>query len=201
MFNTPDSTLNNTRPYKGRSILEKLSEYVVVDTETTGLSPQSDSIIELAAIYVRDDKIEDSFSSLINPHRLVSPFISQLTGITNQMLSTAPDIHPVLTDFLRFVNGHVVIGHNVNFDINFIYESTVRILGVPFTNDFLDTMRMSRRLFPQYRHHKLIDLVQRFDIGSSTAHRALLDAEQTYECYVYMKRYVCENSISLYSCN
>lgn len=199
MFTYPNNTLNNTRPYKGNSILKELSEYVVVDTETTGLSPRSDSIIELAAIYVRDDKIEDSFSSLINPHRTVSSFISHLTGITNEMLSTAPDTRPVLTDFLNFVNGHVVIGHNVNFDINFIYESTMRVLDVPFTNDFLDTMRMSRRLFPQYRHHKLIDLVQRFDIGSSTAHRALADAEQTYECYVYMKRHMYDNSISLYS--
>lgn len=184
------------RENKGLSKLDFLSDYVVVDLETTGLDPQRDGIIEFGAVKVSGGRFTQSYSSLVNPGCKVGVFISELTGITNDMLASAPSISDTLPDFIHFLGDSVVVGHNVNFDINFIYESCVKILDRPFSNDFIDTMRLSRRLFPEHRHHRLRDLKERFGIIDALEHRALADAEQTSRCYEYMKRYVLQTGIS-----
>lgn len=172
---------------------------MVIDIETTGLDPHWNDIIELAAIRVKDGTIVDRFSSLVNPGYEVDDFITELTGITNEMLAAAFNIKMILPQFVDFIGNSVIVGHNVNFDVNFIYDSCVSELGKTFDNDFIDTMRLSRRLFPQHRHHRLCDLIERFNIGTSVEHRALADVMQTNQCYEYIKRYMIENSISVSS--
>ena len=141
----------NTRIHKGESFIEMPMTYSVIDIETTGLSPEYDEIIEVSAIKVCNNKIVDTFTSLVQPrgyeyeddeypdvllHEYVSDFISQLTGITNDMLSTAPSIQDVLPKYLEFIGNDMLLGHNINFDINFLYDYSMQILSKPLKNDF-----------------------------------------------------------------
>lgn len=187
------------RPYKGSSLLCAPTEYVVIDLETTGLNPKNDSIIEFGAVHVVNDNIVDTFSRLVNPKRRINYFITQLTGITNEMLMYEENIETVLPEFLEFVGNRIVMGHNVNFDVNFVYENCHRVINRPFRNDFVDTVRLSRRLYPEHKHHRLQDLVERFGVGDVVEHRALGDAKQTHECFLHMKRYMQNNDISFES--
>lgn len=188
-----------SREEKGISLLSLPSSYTVVDLETTGLDPKWNDIIEFGALRVEDGVVIDHFSSLVNPGYEIDDFITELTGITNEMLSSAHDITDVLPEFLDFIGDSIIIGHNVNFDINFIYDTCIEILHRPFKNDFLDTMRLSRRLFPQERHHRLCDLVNRFNVDDTIEHRALADADQTNRCYLYIKQYIGDNGIDIKS--
>lgn len=168
---------------KGRSILTELSDYVVIDLETTGLDPKFDEIIELGAVKIQDGQIIDTFEQLIKPSFEIDEFITELTGISNDMLATAPCISEILPRFLDFVGDSVVIGHNVNFDINFIYDSCLSLLQREFGNDFLDTMRLARRLLPDLKHHRLKDLKKYYAINVEKEHRGLADCLATFELY------------------
>lgn len=181
--------LRGPRPCKGKSLLAAVDDYVVIDIETTGLSPEFSEIIELGAIRVQKGRIVAEFATLVQPRGVVSPFITELTGITNAMVGTAPAIQAVLPDYLDFIGKALVIGHNVHFDVNFIYDQCVACLNCPFTNDFIDTMRMSRRLYKHQRGHRLANLAERFGVADNgmRAHRALADVIKTHLCYEYMK--------------
>lgn len=184
------------RTRKGESLLTLPTTYTVVDLETTGLDPRWNDIIEFGAMRVENDVVLDRYSALVNPGYEIDDFITELTGITNEMLASAPAVADVLPGFLNFVGDTVVVGHNVNFDINFIYDTCIRVFSKSFPNDFVDTMRLSRRLFPQERHHRLCDLIERFGTGDVVEHRALADVEQTNRCYLNIKRYMEENFIT-----
>ncbi len=176
------------RDCKGKSILSFPSDYTMIDLETTGLSPTYDSIIEFGAVRVRNEKIVETFSSLANSEGVyVAPYITDLTGISQEMVDSAPSIADVLPCFLNFIGNDILVGHNINFDINFIYDETIRQAHSYFSNDFIDTMRISRRLFRSERHHRLSDLCKRYDLDYSSAHRALDDCKLTYECFNRLK--------------
>ncbi len=175
------------RPFKGSSIVDFPKKYVVLDLETTGLSPEWDSIIEIGAIRVENDIIVETFDQLINPGFEISDFIQNLTGITNEMLSSQPSISEVLPDIESFVENSIIVGHNVNFDINFLYDNFEYYMNKPFTNGFIDTMRISRKVLPDLPHHRLNDIVFELGIDGSEFHRALNDCDYTYKCYETMK--------------
>ena len=175
---------------KGRSLMKLLTDYVVIDIETTGLTPSKDEIIELGAVRVRNGDITDTFSELIRPERPISDFITGLTGISNAMVADALPIGELLPRFLDFVGSDTVIGHNVCFDIGFLHDKAIRYSGRGFSNDHIDTLRLSRKLFPCEKHHKLSDLEQRFGLHNDSAHRALSDVLLTNDCYKYMCRYI-----------
>lgn len=187
------------REGKGESLLALPATYTVVDLETTGLDPQWNDIIEFGAMRVVNGEVVEKYARLVNPGYEIDEFITELTGITNDMLSTAPGIEEVLPGFLAFVGDSIIVGHNVNFDVNFIFDNCTGVLKKPFTNDFIDTMRLSRRLFPEERHHRLCDLVERFGIGDAVEHRALSDVEQTNRCFLYMEEHMKSNGISIES--
>ncbi|MBQ6196663.1 MAG: 3'-5' exonuclease [Lachnospiraceae bacterium] len=176
------------RPQKGLSLLELPCDYVLLDLETTGLDPKNDCIIEIGAVRVACHETVDRFSSLVRPPVPISSFITALTGISNSMVQDAAPIEVVLPAFMDFVGSSVVIGHNVNFDINFLYENCLRLFGHGFPNDFVDTLRLSRKLYPQERHHRLCDMEARFHLHNEQAHRALSDVILTKECYDAMRR-------------
>ena len=180
----------------GRLMYELTDSYVALDIETTGLDPRGCEIIELAAIRIQDSKIVESFSELVRPDSEVSGFITRLTGISNDMLADAPNICEALPRFLEFVGDNVILGHNICFDIGFICDKAAR-QGRHFNNDYIDTMRISRRLFPEHRTHKLDDLISRFNLKARNEHRALGDTLLTARCYEYMKRHVRRREIEL----
>ncbi len=185
-MNAINETIYITRPEKGRSLLTALQDFVVIDVETTGLCPAYDEMIEVGAIRYRGGKPEDSFTSLIKPRRKIDPVIEQLTGITNEMVESAPPLRDVLPDYLNFIGADVVVGHNVNFDVNFIYDACKEISINGFGNDFVDTLRLSRRMYNDLPNHKLDTIVEYFHIAPRDLHRSLKDCELTAACYLNM---------------
>ena len=179
---------SDKRPQKGMSLLAIPNDYVVLDIETTGLDPDYDYIIEISAMKCVEDKPIATFSTLIKAPFGVSDFIADFTGITNEMLEAAPAISDALPQFLEFLGDSIIIGHNVNFDINFLYDVSLKICGKPLQNDFVDTMRLSRRMFPNEAHNRLSDLIVRFGIGTNVSHRADSDSQQTHAVYLHLKR-------------
>ena len=190
-------TQSANRPEKGENLIAFPDDYVIIDLETTGLSPEYDEIIEVAALKVKNGLISDSFQSLVKPRNEVGDYISELTGITNDMLSSAPSIEEVLPKYLSFIGDAVVVGHNVNFDVNFIYDNDIRCFNEPFRNNFIDTMRLARKLYPELKHHRLKDLVTYLNIPCSSLHRALGDCDITLECFNKMRSLAIEKYSSL----
>lgn len=194
-----EHSIKPSRERKGKSLTKILSDYTVLDIETTGLDPSFDEIIEISALRVRSADVIDTFSSLVKPSEPVSDFITELTGITNEMLDNAPSISDVLPHFIQFIGSDIVVGHNVNFDINFLYDQSVCLGLPPFRNDFVDTMRLARKLFPDLNNHKLDTLSQFFDVPRCISHRATADCEATNSIYRQIAQYVSDHSIDLSS--
>ena len=183
------------RDLKGKSIIDFPANYVLFDIETTGLDSEFDEIIEIGAIKVDNNQIVDEFHSLIKPNEMIDEFITNLTGITNEMVENAPSINDVLPLFLKFIGNNILIGHNVNFDINFIYDSLCSCGISPISNDFIDTLRIARRVLPELSHHRLTDLAIYYNIDSNGNHRALKDVEITNIVFNKLK----EEVLSKYS--
>lgn len=185
------------REFKGKSLLMLLDDYVVVDLETTGLMPSFDAIIEIGAIrYVGDIEVA-RFHSFVSIGCPLDPFIIEHTGITDDMLEGAPKIEEVLPQLLEFIGDSVLIAHNANFDVNFIYDDAANWLSIKFSNNFIDTMRLARKCSLPVENHKLVTLARYFEIPQDTAHRSIADCETTHKLYVKLKEYVTENNISI----
>lgn len=171
------------RDRKGKNLLEFASDYTVIDTETTGLEPAFDEMIEFSAIRIRDGKETDRLQTLIKPENPVDEYIEDLTGITNEMLADAPKIGEAMPRIFSFIGNDILVGHNTNFDINFLYDAAHEVLGRPIENDFVDTMRLSRYLLPELPHHRLRDLAEAFQVPQPVSHRAMADCETAKACY------------------
>lgn len=195
------------RDRKGNSIIALPSNYVVIDTETTGLDYDYCDIIEISAIKYSNGNIIDKFTSLIKPHmyyvydqdgnekeEYVDEFITQLTGITNDMLAIAPNPETIIPQFLAFVDNSIIVAHNANFDVNFIYDAAQEKCGTVFGNDFIDTLRIARKVFPELKHHRLSDIASACNIDQSKAHRAEDDCLVTAQCFEYMRNLVLSKS-------
>lgn len=164
------------------------SNYVVVDIETTGLSPANSEIIEISAIKVRGGKNIAEFSKLIKPNGYVSSFITSLTGITREMLADANDLVETLAEFDAFCGNDFILGHNVKFDIRFLDANMRRLFDKPFENDYIDTLRIARKSLPELKSHKLGVLAEYYGCETEGMHRALKDCQVTDTCYKNMVR-------------
>jgi len=156
-------------------------EYVVVDVETTGWSPQDARITEIGAVRVRGGRVLGEFSTLVDPAMPVPPDIEALTGISSQMVATAPSPAEVLPAWLRFAQGGVLTAHNARFDLGFL-TTACGSAGLPWP-DFavLDTVAMARQvLVPgEVPDCKLGTLAAYFETPAAPSHRALADARAT----------------------
>lgn len=163
-------------------------DYVIIDIEMTGLEPEKDSIIEIAGLRVIKDNIESTFSSLVKPDEYVlKEEISKLTGITEEMLSTAPHFTEIEAELSSFIGNLPLVGHNILLDIRFL-NKTMKEHGYPaFDNDYADTLPLSQKLFPEFIHHKLTDMALYYGINTNGAHRALQDCYITKECFDKMR--------------
>lgn len=184
------------REHKGKSNLIFFDEYVVLDIETTGLSPGFDEIIEIGAAKVTRNGITEEFERLIKPRRSIPAFITELTGISDSTVKNAKRAKYVLSEFSDFLGDSFIVGQNVNFDINFLYDSMLSNLHSPLENDFADTMRLSRNIFPKLSDHKLSTLKKAFKIKNTVAHRGLSDSLDTMKCYEYMRKFCEENDLA-----
>jgi len=158
-------------------------EFVVLDSETTGLRPGSHRVIEIAGVRVRGGEALGSFQTLLNPGTRLPSFIVQFTGITQEMVNTAPRAAEIFPDFLNFIDGAILVGHNVGFDLGFLsYEA--RLLGFDFPIDGLDTIPLARRFLPALRRFKLDNVADHLKIATSNRHRALGDARVTAAIFI-----------------
>jgi len=129
-----------------KQLLKKLnlSSFIALDFETTGLSPHSDRIIEIAAIRYIDGKITDRFVTLVNPERHISNIITDLTGITNSMVATAPKEKDILDKFFTFIGDFPLIAHNISFDMKFLNALGDRFGKSKVDHCQYDTLQLAR---------------------------------------------------------
>ena len=167
-------------------ITEFPQDYTVVDIETTGLSPSRDEIIEISALKIRSGKIYNEFSQLIKPKAKIGPFITHLTGITNEMVISAPKIEEVLPDFINFVSNDIILGHNVKFDLNFIRTNLENYGFNPLLNQSIDTMILGRK-YCKLKSHSLKNLAIHYKVSIEGHHRALNDCLITHNIYQNIK--------------
>ncbi len=150
-------------------------EYVAFDLETTGLSSVNDRIIEIGAVRMRNGEEVDRFQTFVDPGRVLDKKITELTGITQDMLVGAPKIEEVLPRFLQFVDGRVLVAHNSDFDTGFIRAECQR-QGIAFTLTAVDTLILAQNLMPQLNRHKLDIVANALSLPEFNHHRAADDA-------------------------
>lgn len=173
-------------------VREIIDDYCVIDLETTGLSFLYDDIIEIGIIKVHDNNIIESYSQLIKPTYSIPPFITELTGITNEMVRNKPTIDIVKKEVLNFLGEYTIIGHNTSFDLNFIkakFETNIN-------NKYMDTLQFSRKLYPELKHHRLTDMVKYLNL-SNNEHRALSDCFSTKQLYDCIKQKMSDNNLKI----
>ena len=173
---TSDKMEKPSRPNKGRSLIAMPDTYTVIDIETTGLDSRFCEIIELSALRYSNGSLIDSFTTLVKPTEPIDDFITELTGITNDLVSDAPAISDAIKNFYNFVGSDILVGYNVHFDINFIYDVLQNTHGLDFTNSFVDVMRFAKKLLPDLKNHKLEAVADHYKV-SSPAHRSYADCE------------------------
>ena len=155
-----------------------MDSIVAIDIETTGLDPQKDAIIEIGAVRFNINRVEDEWSSLINPGRKIPPFITQLTGINDHMVLEAPSVQNIVSELRQFVGDQSVLGQNVGFDLSFL-----RRVGLFKSNDVRDTYEIASVLLPTAGRYGLSALGQTLNIPLTANHRALADARVTSAVY------------------
>lgn len=153
---------------------------VVIDFETTGLSPQlGDRTIEVGAVLIKNNQMVDRFQSLMNPEKKIPAFIENFTGISNKMLSTAPSIKQVMAELKSFIGDHQIVAHNAAFDLRFL-DAEFKRIKVSRKNEYACSMLSSRRIYPEAPDCKLETLVRYKKLKTDGVHhRALADAEMT----------------------
>lgn len=152
--------------------------YAIVDIETTGGVAKYERITEIAIVLHDGEKVVDSFSTLINPERSIPWNITQITGISDEMVAGAPRFFEIAKQVVEMTDGHIFVAHNVNFDYSFVREEFAR-LGYDFSRRQLCTVRLSRKVFPGLPSYSLSNLKRHFNIHAEKSHRALDDTLAT----------------------
>jgi len=170
------------------------TEFVVVDLETTGLSPRTCTIVEIAAVRVGGARPRESFATLVNPKVSIPPLIRALTGIDDAMVAGAPLLGEVLPQFLRWIGRFPcapLVAHNASFDANFIARA-LDVAGLPpLGRAVLCTRRLAKRVLPELRRLGLERLTCHFGLKNRAPHRALGDAEATADVLLRLLELAC----------
>lgn len=155
---------------------------VFLDIETTGGSARNSRITEIGAIRVENERVVAHFKELVNPECPVPTFITNLTGISNQMVWDAPTFRSIADSLELFLSDAVFIAHHVVFDYSFIKMEFERI-GYTFNMDRACTARLSRRLYPEFKSHALDRIIERMNLTVASRHRAYDDAEVLWKFF------------------
>ena len=156
--------------------------YAIIDIETTGGTARYERITEIAIVLHDGERVVDTFTTLLNPERSIPWNITQLTGITDEMVAHAPRFYEVAKQIVQMTEGAIFVAHNVSFDYGFVREEFAR-LGYPFSRKQLCTVRLSRQVFPGLPSYSLSNLKRHFGIVSEKSHRALDDTLATVELF------------------
>ncbi len=171
-------------------------EFIVVDTETTGMCPEKGAeLLEIGAVVVKDWEIDENsfFSELICPNSHIPVFITRFTGISRDMVSNKPDVKEVIVRFISFVGDRIMVMHNAPFDLSFLDFFSRRCGLGCFDNPFIDTIALSRAMFRG--RHNLDILLARLGILSADRHRALGDALVTAKAFIKMAKLMGEKRL------
>ncbi|MBL8525041.1 MAG: 3'-5' exoribonuclease [Betaproteobacteria bacterium] len=152
----------------------------VVDLETTGTAATADAITEIGIVLIDHGHVVEEWSSLVNPQCVIPPEIQALTGITDDMVRDAPTFAELAEEVFARLQDRLFVAHNARFDYGFI-KNAFRRLGRPFTADVLCTVRLSRKLYPEYVQHNLDSLIERHRLAAEGRHRALGDARLAWQ--------------------
>lgn len=163
--------------------------YVVFDLETTGFSSKNDKIIEIGAVKIQNGKIVDRFSEFVNPEKSIPYKITELTGISNDMVKDSETIETILPKFLEFCKGSVLVAHNATFDTGFI-KNNCRRLNLDYDFTVVDTVPLARFLYPELKKVKLNIVAKHLGISLENHHRAVDDAKATADILL-----VCFNKL------
>lgn len=161
------------------------SGFVVFDLETTGAKAPPCRITEIGAYRVQGGTLVDEFHTLVNPETPIPPFITSLTGISNDMVADAPRFHDIADSFLDFIGGSVLVAHNARFDLGFLNHEIGRVYeNYRVANPSLCTVQLSRKLLPHIENHKLKTVAHYYSIDLVNHHRAADDARATAKIFV-----------------
>ena len=165
--------------YVKLSVMKNL-KLAIVDVETTGHSVRHGRIIEIGIVRVEQGRVVKKFNSLIDPEQPVSEFITGLTGITDAHLEKAPTFISIKEKIEVLLDDCIFVAHNAPFDYSFI-QSEFRRIGDRYHAQSLCTVRLSRALYPEHRHHNLDSVIERCGIICKNRHRALDDAQAVWD--------------------
>lgn len=172
--------------------------YIIFDLETTGFYPGRDSITEIGAVKIKNRKIVERFSTFVNPEREIPLKIQELTGIRNDMVQNAPIINIALKEFLEFAGDGILVAHNADFDLSFI-KYFANELNTNIDNTSIDTLELTRTLFPNLKNYKLNTLANEFNVPLEGHHRAVNDAEATANIFIYLTNHL--DNINIHNLN
>ncbi len=153
-----------------------------VDIETTGANPISGRIIEIGILKVENNQLVKTYKTLINPQTYIDPFITGLTGITQDVLESAPTFEQIKDEILEILEGSIFVAHNVRFDYGFL-RNEYRRFHQNFSLKHFCTVKLARLLYPGHTRYNLDTIIERFNITCENRHRAFDDAKVLWEFY------------------
>ncbi len=159
--------------------------YCVLDLETTGLSFRTEKITEVGIMKIKNGEVLDEFSCFVNPEKPIPQRVVEVTNITDDMVKDAETIDKVFPKILEFVGDSVLVAHNADFDIGFL-KYNAKELGYSLENTYIDTLRLAKDLFPDYKKYKLGIIAENLGIKVEVAHRALDDVDTTVKVFNVM---------------
>ena len=165
--------------------MDLIKDYVCVDIETTGVRPKWDRIIEIGAVKVRGGRKVETFSKLIYPGIPIPERITDLTGITNEMIKGQDKIQQVLPEFIEFAGDDLLLGHNIRFDYSFLKQNAINE-KLTFEKSGMDTLKIARKLLPDLESRALDFLCEQYGIKDENHHRAFNDASVTSQLYLIL---------------
>ncbi|MBQ8680910.1 MAG: 3'-5' exonuclease [Treponema sp.] len=182
----PKSHLHLLNDYRRMNrLLQNGAVFCALDTETTGLKPAEERIIEIGAVKFDKNGELGRFSTLVNPRILIPHFCQELTGITNKMVFGQKEFKEIADDLLSFLDESIIIAHNAQFDLRFVNAELERINHDSLLNKAIDTLRFSRWAYPDNEHWTLQFLAEQLKIEVKAAHRAEDDARVCMELFLH----------------
>lgn len=174
-------------------MLKKLqnTEFIVLDIETTGLSPYREGITEIAAIKCINNNIIAEFQTLINPEKHIPSWIIKLTWITNEMVLDAPKIYEIMPKFSEFLWNNIIVWHNISFDFRFLSYYHYLYMWEHLQNETICTLQLARKFLPDLPNKRLGTICEYFWITNNCVHRAMGDTIATLEVLKRYQQFYC----------
>ena len=168
--------------------------YCVLDLETTGFSFRTEKITEVGIMKFKNGEVIDEFSCFVNPEKPIPQRVIEVTNITDDMVKDAETIEKVMPKIIEFVGDSVLVAHNADFDIGFL-KYNAKVLGLSLENTYLDTLRLAKELFPEFKKYKLGLIAEKLGIKVEVAHRALDDVDTTVKVLKVMLDMLKEKNV------